>query len=47
MNHKVLYRKYRPNNFDELVGQETVKTLLKDSIINNKISHAYIFFFFF
>ena len=43
MNYKVLYRKYRPNNFDELVGQETVKTLLKDSIINNKISHAYIF----
>ena len=43
MNYKVLYRKYRPNNFDELVGQETVKTLLKDSIINKKISHAYIF----
>lgn len=43
MNYKVLYRKYRPQTFDELIGQKTVVELLKDSIINNKISHAYIF----
>ena len=43
MNYKVLYRKYRPTNFDELIGQDTVVSLLKDSIINNKIAHAYIF----
>ena len=43
MNYKVLYRKYRPKTFDEIVGQNNIITLLKDSIINNKISHAYIF----
>ncbi len=43
MDYKVLYRKYRPTNFDELVGQEHIKKILKNSIINNKIAHAYIF----
>ena len=43
MNYKVLYRKYRPQNFDELVGQDHIKVILKNSIINNKIAHAYIF----
>lgn len=43
MDYKVLYRKYRPANFDELVGQEHIKKILKNSIINNKIAHAYIF----
>ena len=43
MNYKVLYRKYRPKTFDEIVGQNNIINLLKDSIINNKISHAYIF----
>lgn len=43
MEYKVLYRKYRPQNFDELVGQEHIKKILKNSIINNKIAHAYMF----
>lgn len=43
MDYKVLYRKYRPTNFDELVGQEHIKKILKNSIINDKIAHAYIF----
>ena len=43
MDYKVLYRKYRPVNFDELVGQNHVKNILKNSIINDKIAHAYIF----
>ncbi len=43
MNYKVLYRKYRPTNFDELVGQDHIKKILRNSIINNKIAHAYIF----
>ena len=43
MNYKVLYRKYRPFNFENLVGQDPIKTILKNSIINNKIAHAYIF----
>ena len=38
-----LYRKYRPKNFSEVVGQEVVVTILKNSIKNNKIGHAYIF----
>ena len=43
MDYKVLYRKYRPQTFDELVGQNVVVKLLKDSILENRISHAYIF----
>ena len=43
MNYKVLYRKYRPSTFDEVVGQDNTITLLKDSVLNDKISHAYIF----
>ena len=38
-----LYRKYRPDNFSAIVGQETVVKILKNSIVNNKIGHAYIF----
>lgn len=38
-----LYRKYRPNNFNDLVGQSGVSTIIKNEILNNKISHAYLF----
>ena len=38
-----LYRKYRPKSFSEVVGQEVVKKVIKNSILNDKISHAYIF----
>ena len=40
---KVLYRKYRPKSFDEIVGQEYTVKMLKNAIIGNKISHAYLF----
>ena len=30
MNYKVLYRKYRPKTFDEIVGQNNIINLLKD-----------------
>ena len=43
MEYKVLYRKYRPNCFEQVVGQDSIVETLKNSIINNKISHAYIF----
>ena len=43
MNYRVLYRKYRPLDFDTVVGQNFARDLLKNSIKNNKISHAYIF----
>ena len=41
--YKALYRKYRPSNFDEVVGQEVIVQVLKNSIKNNRISHAYLF----
>lgn len=43
MNYKVLYRKYRPQTLDEVIGQDATIQLLKDSIINDKVAHAYIF----
>jgi len=41
--YQALYRKYRPSNFDEVTGQEIIKKTLENAIINNKISHAYLF----
>lgn len=38
-----LYRKYRPKNLQEVVGQEHVKKALTNAIKLNKISHAYLF----
>lgn len=38
-----LYRKYRPDNFDNIIGQSQVIDVLKNQIKENKISHAYIF----
>lgn len=43
MNYKVLYRKYRPDNFASLIGQKHIVQILKNSIKDNKISHAYLF----
>ena len=43
MNYKVLYRKYRPDNFENIIGQDYIIKTLKNSIINKNISHAYIF----
>ncbi|MEG1015461.1 MAG: DNA polymerase III subunit gamma/tau [Bacilli bacterium] len=42
-NSKALYRLYRPNNFSEVIGQDIIIKILKSSIINNRISHAYLF----
>lgn len=39
-----LYRKYRPKNFSEILGQETTVLILKNAAIQNKIGHAYIFY---
>ena len=38
-----LYRKYRPQTFDDVVGQDIIVKILKNSIKSNKINHAYIF----
>lgn len=41
--HVALYRKYRPQSFKDVVGQEQVVTLLENSIKQKKIGHAYLF----
>lgn len=41
--HLALYRKYRPQTFSDVVGQEQLVTLLEASIKQKKISHAYLF----
>jgi DNA polymerase-3 subunit gamma/tau len=38
----VLYRKYRSNSFREVIGQDTVVSILRESIKKNAISHAYL-----
>ena len=43
MAYKALYRTYRPQIFSDVVGQEAVVKTLQNAIINNKISHAYLF----
>jgi len=43
MNNLVLYRKYRPQTFGEVIGQEHVVQTLTNSIKGNNISHAYLF----
>ena len=43
MSYKALYRTHRPNNFDEVVGQEHIVSTLENVIKGNKIGHAYLF----
>ena len=43
MSYLVLARKYRPKNFDEVVGQAHISEVLKNAIEKNRIAHAYIF----
>ena len=43
MSYIALYRKYRPLTFDEVVGQNHITDILRKQIVNDKISHAYIF----
>lgn len=43
MDYKVFYRKYRPDSFKGIVGQEFSKNMLQNAVKNEKISHAYIF----
>jgi DNA polymerase-3 subunit gamma/tau len=43
MGYLVLARKWRPQNFDDLIGQEPIIRVLKNSIDQRKIAHAYLF----
>lgn len=42
--YQALYRKYRPIDFNSVVGQDSIIKTLKNSIINHNFSHAYMFF---
>jgi len=41
--YQALYRKYRPQTLEEVGGQDTIVKIIKNSIENNKINHAYLF----
>ena len=43
MSYTALYRKFRPKGFDEVKGQDSVVTVLKNQIKHEKIGHAYMF----
>ena len=42
--YHALYRKYRPVDFNSVVGQDSIIKTLKNSIKNHNFSHAYMFF---
>ena len=41
--YQALYRKYRPQTFDDVVGQAAVSQTLKTQLLSGKLSHAYLF----
>ena len=41
--YQALYRKYRPQTFDDVVGQQAVTNTLKTQLQSGKLSHAYLF----
>lgn len=43
MNYTALYRRFRPTNFEEMVGQEHITRTIKNQIIAGRIGHAYLF----
>ncbi len=43
MAHKALYRKWRPEKFEDLIGQEPIVTTLKSQMQSRQIAHAYLF----
>ncbi|HPN56802.1 MAG TPA: DNA polymerase III subunit gamma/tau [Candidatus Omnitrophota bacterium] len=43
MSYLVLARKYRPNTFDEVVGQEHITGLIKQAITSGRLAHAFLF----
>ncbi len=43
MGYIALYRKYRPNTFSNIIGQENVTKILRNQVKSGKISHAYLF----
>ena len=43
MSYQVFARKYRPQTFDDVVGQEHITRTLKNAILQNRLAHAYLF----
>ena len=43
MSYQAIARKYRPQTFDEVIGQEPIIRTLKNAVENDKVAHAYIF----
>ena len=43
MDYQALYRKYRPQRFDEVVGQDHVTKTLAREVVDEKVAHAYLF----
>ncbi len=43
MSYLVLARKWRPQGFDDLIGQEPISRILKNALANSRIAHAYLF----
>jgi DNA polymerase III subunit gamma/tau len=43
MSNLVLYRKYRPQKFQEVIDQEHIKTTLSNAVAHNRVGHAYLF----
>lgn len=43
MSYTALYRKFRPKNFSEVVGQDHIMQTLKNQIKSKRIGHAYLF----
>ncbi len=41
--HRALYRKYRPKNFEDVVGQDSITQIIKNQINQGKTAHAYLF----
>lgn len=42
-DYRALYRKWRPQTFDDVCGQDAITDILKYEVENNKLSHAYLF----
>ena len=43
MSYQVIARKWRPQTFDEIVGQDVIAQTLKNAVQQNRIAHAYLF----
>ena len=43
MSYQALYRKFRPDNFEDVKGQDHIVTTLKNQIKSDHIGHAYLF----